>query len=86
MLSASGVVGRPISALRVWLSSNRPPFDAPVSESAQHLRQPGRQADALQRGGKIGLAQVRYATGLPLCLLSSAASSLSVHALSPASS
>src|SRR5699024_10150824 len=33
-LSANVVVGRPINLLSVLLSSNRPPFDAPTSESA----------------------------------------------------
>ena len=57
-LSASEVVGRPISVLRVRLSSNSPPFDAPVSESASISARPGRQADAFQRGGEIGFAEV----------------------------
>ncbi len=41
---------------------------------------------AFQRGGEIGFAEVLVNHVFPLCLLSSAARSLSVEALSPASS
>lgn len=57
-LSAREVVGRPISVLRVRLSSNSPPFDAPTSESASISARPMRQTDAFQRGGEIGFAEV----------------------------
>lgn len=57
-LSAREVVGRPISVLRVRLSSNSPPFDAPTSESASISASPAGRPAAFQRGGEIGFAEV----------------------------
>lgn len=58
MLSASVVVGRPISLLSVWLSSKSPPLEAPISESASISARPAGRPTALQRGSKIRFAEI----------------------------
>lgn len=57
-LSANVVVGRPINLLSVLLSSNRPPFDAPTSESASISASPSGRPNAFQRRSEIGFAQI----------------------------
>lgn len=57
MSAASEVVGRPISALSWCWSSNKPPFDAPTSESASRLAI-GSGRRTKQRGLVVGLGQI----------------------------